>query len=81
MEKTLPEVQGYLNRVYEKHFGRSDQLDVKVNSVNPNYSWEITHKSEGWLAYIPQKWANEEREADIVKNFQYIIDMHRKKAH
>jgi hypothetical protein len=74
MEKIIFEAQKYINQVYEDNFGGgADQLDVKVNSANPNYSWEVTHKEEGWLAYVPRIWVDEEKAEDIVKNFEYII--------
>ena len=82
MEKILFEAQKYINKVYEENFGADpDQLDVQVNAANPNFSWEVTHKEEGWLAYIPKKWVDEELAEEIVKNFQYIHEMKKEKMH
>jgi hypothetical protein len=82
MEESLKKAEEYIKQVFEKRFGGgADKLDVKTNPVNADFSWEVTHKEEGWLAYIPQKWVEEEREEDVVKNLQYILDRHREKMH
>ena len=82
MEESVKKAEAYINQIYEKRFaGGANKLDVQPNPVNPDFSWEVTHKEEGWLAYIPQKWVEEEREEDVVKNLQYILDRQKEKMH